>query len=138
MNKQTPYSQLKHTSVNNKLNNYSTQSCHQSYITFSWLCAPSTNLLLTKDLVYIICTLQDGIVVGPSSVGYKLTTEALVFGGDIMTSTDIAVASGLCDNVGDKERVKHITEDVRSGALEEIKRKIETAVDRVKVFCKVC
>jgi len=74
-----------------------------------------------------------GITVGPSSVGYKLTTEALVFGGSTLTSTDIAVASGLCDDVGDKEKVKHVAEEVRIGALEEIKRKIETAVDRVKV-----
>ena len=51
-----------------------------------------------------------------------------------MTSTDIAVASGFCNNIGDKQRVKHITEDVRIGALKEIKRKIESAVDRVKVF----
>ena len=80
---------------------------------------------------------QGGITVGPSSVGYKLTTEALVFGGSTLTSTDIAVASGLCDDVGDKEKVKHVAEEVRIGALEEIKRKIETAVDRVKVFTKV-
>lgn len=50
-----------------------------------------------------------------------------------MTSTDIAVASGFCD-IGDKERVKHIPEELRIGALAEIKRKIEAAIDRVKVY----
>ena len=50
-----------------------------------------------------------------------------------MTSTDVAVASGFCD-VGDKERVKHIPEELRIGALAEIKRKIEAAIDRVKVY----
>ena len=59
-------------------------------------------------------------------------TEAFVFGGKTTTSTDIAVASGLCD-IGDKERIKDIPENVRVGALAEIKRKIEAAVDRVKV-----
>lgn len=54
-----------------------------------------------------------------------------------MTSTDIAVASGFCD-IGDKERVKHIPEEVRIGALSEIKRKIEAAIDRVKVRIYVC
>lgn len=54
-----------------------------------------------------------------------------------MTSTDVAVASGLCDDVGDKEKVKQISEDVRIGAMEEIKRKIESALDRVKVLCKI-
>lgn len=54
-----------------------------------------------------------------------------------MTSTDIAVASGFLD-IGDKERVKHIPEEVRIGALAEIKRKIEAAIDRVKVRIYVC
>ena len=75
---------------------------------------------------------QDGITVGPLSVGFELHSKALVFGGDTMTSTDIAVASGFCD-IGDKEKVKHISEEVRIGALVEIKRKIEAAMDRVKV-----
>ena len=76
---------------------------------------------------------QVGVTVGPSSVGYKLTTEALVFGGNTITATDVAVASELCGNIGDKERTRNIPKDVRVGALEEIKRKIENAVDQVKV-----
>lgn len=79
----------------------------------------------------VVEQLQEGITVGPLSVAYKLKTEALVFGGKTMTSTDIAVASGLC-NIGDKERIKDIPKDVRVGAMAEIKRKIEAAVDRVK------
>lgn len=75
---------------------------------------------------------QGGVTVGPLSVGYKLHSEALVFGGEKMTTTDIAVASGFCD-IGDKERVKHIPEEVRTEALVEIKRKIEAAIDRVKL-----
>lgn len=74
-----------------------------------------------------------GVTVGPSSVGYKLTSEALVFGGGTMTATDVAVASGLCYNIGDKDRVKEMTEEIRIAALEEIQRKIEDAVDRVKI-----
>ena len=79
---------------------------------------------------------QDGITVGPLSVGFELHSKALVFGGETMTSTDIAVASGFCD-IGDKERVKHIKEELRIGALVEIKRKIEAAMDRVKVIIYV-
>lgn len=75
---------------------------------------------------------QDGVTVGPLSVGFELHSKALVFGGETRTSTDIAVASGFCD-IGDKERVKHIKEEVRIGALVEIKRKIEAAMDRVKL-----
>ncbi|KAL9952326.1 hypothetical protein ACROYT_G039563 [Oculina patagonica] len=78
---------------------------------------------------------QSQVTVGPSSVGFKLTSEALVFGGETMTATDIAVAAGFCD-IGDKEKVKHIPEEVRIGALAEIKRKIEAAIDRVKLSGK--
>ena len=70
----------------------------------------------------------------PDSVGKHLTSEALVFeGGKTMTSTDIAVASGLCENIGNKERVRHIEEHVRIGPLKDIKRKIEAVVNRMKV-----
>ena len=54
-----------------------------------------------------------------------------------MTSTDIAVASGFCDDIGNKERVKHIPEEVRTGSLKFIKKKIEAAIDRVKVLVYV-
>ena len=72
------------------------------------------------------------MTVGPLSVGYELTSKALVFGGEVLTATDIAVACGLCD-VGNKERIQHLTDEVRTGCLEEMKRKIEAAVDQVKV-----
>ncbi len=36
-------------------------------------------------------TAPKGVTVGPRSVGYKLVTEALVFGGETLTTTDIAV-----------------------------------------------
>ncbi|XP_022808013.1 uncharacterized protein LOC111345029 [Stylophora pistillata] len=79
----------------------------------------------------VIAQTQEAITVGPSSVAYKLMTEALVFGGKIITSTDIAVAFGLCE-IGDKERTKDIPEVIKEGAMAEIKRKIEAAIDLVK------
>ena len=41
--------------------------------------------------------------VGPESVGYRLTEEALVFGGRTLTATDLAVAAGRA-RVGDASR----------------------------------
>src|SRR5262249_29950258 len=40
---------------------------------------------------------QDGqtLTVGPQSVGYRLIEEGLVFGGDTLTATDVAVAAGM-------------------------------------------
>jgi N-methylhydantoinase A/oxoprolinase/acetone carboxylase beta subunit len=39
------------------------------------------------------------IRVGPDSVGYQLETQALAFGGQITTTTDIALAAGLASKV---------------------------------------
>lgn len=49
---------------------------------------------------------------------------------------DIVVVFGFCD-IGDKERVKYIKEEVRIGVLVEIKRKIEVVMDWVKVIIYV-
>src|SRR5207245_9983797 len=43
---------------------------------------------------------RPALQVGPQSVGYRLTEEALVFGGDTLTATDAAVAAGIVD-IGD-------------------------------------
>ena len=52
-----------------------------------------------------------------------------------MTATDIAVASVFCNDIGDKEKLlNQIPEEVRVGALNEITRQIEAAIDRVKVL----
>ncbi len=67
----------------------------------------------------------------PTSVGYELTTKALVFGGDILTTTDIVVAAGLQD-IGDRSRVKHLTKKTIDTALDTIHRMADAAVDRMK------
>ena len=48
-----------------------------------------------------------------TSVGYELTSKALVFGGDVLTTTDIVVAAGL-EDIGERSRVKHICIGTRS------------------------
>src|SRR5699024_2076216 len=37
---------------------------------------------------------DDSFQIGPSSVGYLITEKALVFGGDTLTATDVAVCVG--------------------------------------------
>ena len=34
---------------------------------------------------------------GPDSVGYRIAEKALVFGGDTMTATDVAVRLGMVE-----------------------------------------
>ncbi|MEV4834574.1 hydantoinase/oxoprolinase family protein [Nonomuraea sp. NPDC049486] len=54
--------------------------------------------------------------IGPDSVGYQLTEQALVFGGRTLTATDLAVAAGLAE-VGDRSLVRGLDRDlVRRGA----------------------
>ena len=55
--------------------------------------------------------------IGPESVGLAITDRALVFGGDVLTATDLAVAGGLAE-VGDSNRTANLDDgQVRAGLL---------------------
>ncbi|MDQ1124639.1 hydantoinase/oxoprolinase family protein [Microbacterium trichothecenolyticum] len=69
--------------------------------------------------------------VGPASVGYRLTEEALVFGGSTLTATDIAVAAGRA-NVGDPSRVAHLDPAFVERVLARIADRVAEAVDRMR------
>ncbi len=69
--------------------------------------------------------------VGPQSVGYELTTKALVFGGETLTATDVAVAAGLA-SIGDPSRVEHLDHDLVDRARNTIRAMIERGIDRIK------
>ncbi|WP_301126570.1 hydantoinase/oxoprolinase family protein [Streptomyces cacaoi] len=70
--------------------------------------------------------------VGPESVGYRLTERALVFGGDQLTATDIAVAAGRAD-IGDPARVAHLERSLVDAALAGIGERMAETVDRMRV-----
>jgi N-methylhydantoinase A/oxoprolinase/acetone carboxylase beta subunit len=72
------------------------------------------------------------LAIGPASVGYRLTEQALVFGGDVLTVTDVAVAAGLID-LGDRARVASLPKALVDGALTRIHAMIEEGVDRMKM-----
>jgi N-methylhydantoinase A/oxoprolinase/acetone carboxylase beta subunit len=69
--------------------------------------------------------------VGPQSVGFRLTEQALVFGGSILTATDVAVAAGLAD-IGDRRKVAHLSPALIDAVLERARVMIETHADRIK------
>jgi N-methylhydantoinase A/oxoprolinase/acetone carboxylase beta subunit len=71
------------------------------------------------------------LAIGPASVGYRLTEQALVFGGDVLTVTDVAVAAGLID-LGDRKRVAWLPAARVEEALARIRAMIEEGVDRMK------
>ncbi|KAI5306751.1 hypothetical protein KEM56_007307 [Ascosphaera pollenicola] len=74
-----------------------------------------------------------GIVsVGPDSVGYRLGQDAMVFGGDVLTTTDIVVASGKGE-IGEPKNVANISREILTQAREEIRKILERGVDDMKV-----
>ena len=69
---------------------------------------------------------------GPESVGYRLTEEALVFGGGTLTTTDLAVADGRAE-IGDVQLLAGLEPALVERSMAEIQAQVETAVDRVKL-----
>ncbi len=74
---------------------------------------------------------SDPLKVGPRSVGYELTEKALVFGGDILTATDVIVAGGS-EDIGDAGAVSHLDASLVAAVQARIMEMITIAVDRMK------
>ncbi len=75
----------------------------------------------------------DGTVtVGPDSVGYEITEKALIFGGNVITATDVAVRLGMTE-LGDPSKVAHLDEDFARKAMAAITELVEDAIDAMKV-----
>ncbi len=72
------------------------------------------------------------VTVGPDSVGYRLTEQARVFGGDVLTATDVAVAAGRVV-IGDPGRVAGLTASDVTAALERIAADVADVVDRMRI-----
>lgn len=73
---------------------------------------------------------DDGsVTVGPESVGYRLTEDALSFGGDTLTATDLEVAAGTAD-IGDVS--PDVDDATVEAAREYVQTEVERAVDRMK------
>ena len=70
--------------------------------------------------------------IGPESVGYRLMEQALVFGGDTLTTTDLAVADGRA-RIGNPGLVERLERPLVDAAMAEIRSRVETAIDRVKL-----
>ena len=74
---------------------------------------------------------ENPIKVGPQSVGFELTQKAQVFGGGVLTATDIAVAGGLA-SVGDRDHVSKIDSTLIKNIIGHIQEMVSVAVDRMK------
>jgi len=71
------------------------------------------------------------LVIGPGSVGHRLNTDALVFGGEVLTMTDVAVRAGILDT-GDQSRVMGLDDSIAKAALSRAHEVLRDSVDRMK------
>lgn len=75
---------------------------------------------------------QDGRVgIGPDSVGFRLAQDALVFGGQTLTATDLAVAAGHA-NVGNRQNVAALDPLMVAQGMAAIHRMVADGIDRMK------
>lgn len=74
------------------------------------------------------------LTVGPESVGYQIRQKALVFGGDIPTTTDYTVLGDSSVDIGDRTKVDQ--SEVLKATLpqfkSQVKSMLETIVDTMK------
>lgn len=79
---------------------------------------------------------QDGAVeIGPQSVGYELVNKGLAWGGDTLTTTDIALAAGYAsihDPRCDPNRLKNLEQNLVSTAVSKVIEKVEESIDKIK------
>jgi N-methylhydantoinase A/oxoprolinase/acetone carboxylase beta subunit len=73
-----------------------------------------------------------GLRIGPDSVGYAITSEALVFGGKTLTASDIAVAAGRA-SMGDPSIVAQLDPALVAAARHAIEAMLEAAVERSRI-----
>ncbi len=72
------------------------------------------------------------VTVGPQSVGYELIRRGLVFGGDTLTATDLAVAAGRAE-IGARRLVAGLDRAMVEAGLAFIDETVADAIDQMKV-----
>ncbi|MEV7605994.1 hydantoinase/oxoprolinase family protein [Paenarthrobacter sp. NPDC089322] len=74
---------------------------------------------------------EDGVTVGPRSVGYEISSKALIFGGTEVTATDVAVAAGIAA-VGDASKVAGLDKDFVQSSVEDWHERIDSLIAVVR------
>ncbi|HEY2041287.1 MAG TPA: hydantoinase/oxoprolinase family protein [Jatrophihabitans sp.] len=75
---------------------------------------------------------EPGAAVGPGSVGYRLTSDALVFGGTTLTLSDCSVAAGRASFGDFPERASAIDSELLATVIAHIDSRFEVLCDRIK------
>lgn len=79
----------------------------------------------------IIRKTDTGYTIGPDSVGYQITEKAKVFGGDILTTTDVAVRLGKAE-VGNQQFTADLPIEDAEQIYKQIGSTVAAAIDRMK------
>ena len=74
---------------------------------------------------------ESSVRIGPDSVGYRITEEAMIFGGRVLTASDVAVAAGRA-HFGSGGRPPDFSPAVLAGLLGRFRRMLEEGIDRMK------
>ncbi len=83
----------------------------------------------------VVKSVDGGVEVGPQSVGFELVEKAIAWGGDTLTTTDIALAAGYAqidDPRCDPGRLKTLDGNLVSKAVNKIIGHFEESVDKIK------
>ena len=73
------------------------------------------------------------VSVGPDSVGYEITSRSIIFGGSELTATDLVVASGAVQGIGDSSlAINALTSSQIATGQTTIRRLLESAIDKMK------
>jgi N-methylhydantoinase A/oxoprolinase/acetone carboxylase beta subunit len=79
-----------------------------------------------------VVRVDDGVRIGPDSVGFRLQTHARIFGGDVLTATDVVAAAGKTE-LGDRCRVSDLDSALVAELVERMQAIVDEAVDRVRL-----
>lgn len=74
---------------------------------------------------------EDGLSIGPHSVGHNLVNEGLIFGGNTLTATDVIVASCGLD-IGDSTRVSELSQTLLKNARHTMRSMLDDHIDMMK------
>lgn len=74
---------------------------------------------------------DQSFTIGPDSVGYRLPEEAMIYGGDTLTTTDVVVALGKAE-LADPSKVAHLDKDLLERIYAKMVEQVEEAIDKMK------
>lgn len=75
---------------------------------------------------------ENGVTIGPDSLGYRISLDAMVFGGATLTTSDIAVALGRA-RFGDPQAVATLTGEFLQQAAQVMDRIVQDCVEKTRL-----